>query len=265
MKDSLFDALTQDKATNAIVDRRSFVKFGAAGLGVLAGASSAMACLPCLSRRTAGPVVVEGPPLMPLPLPPAEIPLARLTFEVSSGVNPQYMLRLLQDYIAQTLSPDWAGQVVQAQAVQQVPRTFHQNYWSDYRFNGQIPPTRTRYGYYTGVNELARADAQASIRAYQDLNYFEMRRVINASEVNTFGLPMVPYNYRRPPVPADMEAFYRVSRNYYGIANPQAYTLVYVRQFSNGRNAYNGYLISRWPDPVRSPFKDLLIDNLAIA
>ena len=103
MKDSLINALwaSSPAPSPATVGRRTFVKFGAAGLGVLAGAASAPACF--LFRHWRYPTVQEGPPLVQLP--PPEVPLARLTFEVSSGVNPHYMLRLLQDYIAQTLSP----------------------------------------------------------------------------------------------------------------------------------------------------------------
>ena len=257
MKDNLIEALSLAKTPESTVDRRSFVKLAAAGLGLLAGTSPALATI---FRRTFVPIVEQGPPLIQLP--PPEVPLARLTFEVSAGVSPHHMLRMLQDYIAQTLTPDWAGQIVQAQALQPVPGTFHQNYWSDYRFQGQIPPTRTRYGYYTGVNDYLRSDGQAAIRPYQDLNYFEMRRVINASEMTQFGAPLTPYSDRRPPSQADMQAFYRVCREYYGIQNPDAFALMYVRQLTNGRNVYNSYLISRGPDPMRSPFKDLLVDNM---
>ena len=260
MKDSLFDALSPARQADdvfPVVNRRNFVKFGAAGLGVLGAASSALATFPW---RHSAPPVQQGPPLVPLP--PPEVPLARLTFEVSAGVNPHQMLQLLQQYIAQTLTPNYAGQVVQAEAFQRVPTDFHQNYWSDFRFNGQIPPTRTRFGYYTGVNEFARSDSQISIRTYQDLNYFEMRRVINTTELNQFGMVLQPYSYRRPPTQADLESFYRVCRTYYGIGNPEAYSLLYVRPLTNGRNAFNSYLISRGPEPMRSPYKDLLIDNV---
>jgi hypothetical protein len=260
MKDSLFDALPrptpQDDAANPVVDRRSFVKFGAATFGVLAGASSA----PAFFWRRA-PIVPQGPPLIQLPPP---LPPGPLAFEASCGVNPDYMVRLLQEYLALTVSPDFARQIVQAQPIQPIQGDFHQYYWSDFRFFGQIPPTRTRYGFYIGVNEMIRCDAQISIRPYQDLNYFEMRRVINITELSTFGSPLIPYNYRRPPVQADMDAFYRVCRSYYGIGNPEAYALSYVRQFTNGRYVFNGYLIARGPDPMRSPFKDLLIDNVPV-
>lgn len=258
MKESLLDALSpvRQTAEDAYeMSRRGFVKAGAAGLGVLAAASQASAC----RWRHCATLVEQGPPLVQLP---PEVPVARLTFEVSSGVNPQFMLQMLQDYIARSLTPDFAGQVWQAQAIQRVPTTFHQNYWSDFGFQGQIPPTRTRYGYYTGVNELARSDSRVAIRLQQDLNYFEMRRLINQSEVNAFGMPLLPYGDRRPPTPADMENFYRVSRQFYGIPNPQAYSLMYTRQLTNGRNAFNSYLIARGPEPMRSPFKDLLIDNV---
>src|ERR1700677_4519796 len=86
MKESLFDALTPVRQTpedsSLEVNRRGFVKLGAAGLGVLAAASPALATFP---RRVCTPVV-EGPPLMQIP---AEVPVARLTFEVRAGGNPE--------------------------------------------------------------------------------------------------------------------------------------------------------------------------------
>src|SRR5262249_5008535 len=157
---------------DSLVDRRSFVKLGTSVVGLLAGGASAQAVFP---RR--GPLAPQGAPLLPPP-PPSGIPLARLAFCVRSGGNPHHLPPPLQEYIAATLTPNYAGQIVQAQAFQPIPANFHQTYWSDFRFQGQIPPTRTRYGYYTGVNELARSDAQVAIRTNQDFNYFEMRRVI---------------------------------------------------------------------------------------
>jgi len=134
MKETLFDVLSSAEKVN----RRSFVKFGAAGLGALASASTALA----FPRRTYLP---------PTPPPPAEAPLATLTFEVafrrSSAHHAAYVAGLHRsDPVAR-----FRGQVVQAQLVQRNPAAFHQQYWSDYGIQGQIAPTRTRYGYYMGV------------------------------------------------------------------------------------------------------------------
>lgn len=263
MKEILFDALTrqtpQDEG-NAIVDRRTMLKFGATTLGVLAGASSALGFFPRLMNR--GQVVPEGPPLQPLPPPLADIPpLTRLTFEGGAGVGPNHMLRMVQDYVAITLSPDYARQIVQIQVQPAAPTVFHHSCWSDYRFFAPFPPTRTRFGYFVAINQFVLADGRLPIREYQDMNYFEMRRVINPSEMATFGMPLVPFGFRRSPTMADMDGFYRVSRQCYGIPNPEAYTMICVRQFTNGRQLFNSYLIARGPE-LRSPFKDLLIDNV---
>lgn len=249
MKSTVFDVLSPSPAQ--ALDRRAFVKFGAAGLGALASASSLLA----FPRRTYLP---------PTPPPPAEVPLATLTFEVASGVHPHIMLAMLQDYVARTLTPDFAGQVVQAQFVQRTPAAFHQQYWSDYTFRGQIPPTRSPYGYWTGVDGFARSDSLEAIRIYKDMNYFEMRRVLNPSEIQQFGMVLHPCSYRLPPTPADFQNYVRVAQRYYGIPNPEAFTLLYTRRFNDGQNAHMGYLIARGPDPIRSPYKDVLIDNLPL-
>ncbi len=237
------------------VGRRRFVKLGLAGLGVLASASAALAQY--------GQPYAPQPLPPPMPLPPG-IPPAALTFEVASGVHPHAMLRLVREYLCLTLSPAYANQIVEARVVQRSPRTFHEQFWSNFALVGQIAPTRSRYGYWVSVCDLARADGRLGIRLHKDWNYFEMRRAITASEVQQFGVVVYPCGHRTLPCPADFPNFVRVCRTLYGLENPNHFELLYTRPFSDGRRSFTGYFVARRPDPLHTPFKDLLLDNVPV-
>src|SRR5258708_2827921 len=99
-------AMSEQMFTFGRFSRRSFVKIGAMGLGVLAGVSTAWAQFPGQ----------PGPYPEPQSL-PAPLPTPSLAFEVESGIHPHMMVRLARDYLARTVSPDQAGQIVDAQVV----------------------------------------------------------------------------------------------------------------------------------------------------
>ena len=288
MKKILLPSLTEEAPPNTELaltfnrgdrfDRRSLLKLGAIGLGVLASAGTALAQFnqPYFSQPL--------PP--PLPLPPGQS--AGLAFEVGSGVHPHAMVRLVREYIALTLAPDSASQIVEARIVQRTPTAFHEQFWSNFSLYNPIPPTRSRYGHYVGIDDLARADSRPALRVHKDWNFFEMRRVITACEISQFGVVLYPCGHRAQPTPADFQSYARVCRTLYGIEHPQRFQLLYTRPFSDGRRSFTGYLVARVPepmrspygprgpdpmqtpygapvpDPMRTPFKDLLLDNVPV-
>jgi hypothetical protein len=242
-------------SSDPLLSRRGFVKCGLAGMGLLAAASTAPATF--FRRSTFLPAQDPGPNLAST-LPP-QGPLA---FEYGSGVNPHHVIRALQDYFTLTLSPEYAAQLVQVQAIPRNVANFHEQFRSDYVLPNQFPPTRTRYGFYVNLDEVVRADSQVNIRVFQDLNFFEIRRLIHPGELYNFGQVLSPAGLRQPPNPLDRDAFYRVCTRLYGIPNPEMLTVLYTRLFTNGQHTFMGFLASRGPDPLRSPYKDLLLDNV---
>ena len=180
-----------------------------------------------------------------MPLPPGVPPSAGLAFEVGSGVHHHAMVGLVREYIARTLSPDFANQIIEARVVQRTPTTFHEQFWSNYSLFNPIVPTRSRYGYFVSINDLARADSRPDIRIHKDWNFYEMRRAITGSELSQFGVVLFPCGHRAPPTPADLQCFARVCRTLYGIEHPHHLQVLYTRPFSDGRRSFTGYLAAR--------------------
>lgn len=237
------------------LDRRNFLTCAAAGLGTLATASLAPATF--FRRPTYLPAT--PPVIAPVPVVPVN-----LAFEVGSGVTPVEAVRVLQGYLALTLSPEYAEL---ARIVQPLPRpstTFHNQFLSNYVLPRPLGATQSRYGFFVGINEVVQADGQAVIRPQQDLNFYELRRLLHPAELSQFGVVLSPTGTRNATTPTDLESFYRVARTYYGIPNPETLTVLYTRLFTNGRNSFVGYLASRGPEPMRSPFKDLLLDAVPV-
>jgi hypothetical protein len=243
---------------NRRVNRRGFVQYGLAAAGMLASASLAPAQIFRRNSYLPYEMVPSGPIAPPTP------PAPQMTFEVGSGVHPQLMARVVQDYLAMTLSPEYAAGIGQVQPAPRSPMTFHMQFRSDFAIQNPLQPTRTRFGHYLSIQEVVRADAQPVMRLYQDLNFFELRRLIHPAETNLFGVVLYPNSPRQAPTATDQDAFLRVARRLYGVANAEAYTVLYTRLMTDGRGNFMSVLVAPRNDAMRSPYKDLLIDNVPV-
>ncbi len=74
----------------------------------------------------------------------------------------------------------------------------------------------------------------------KDLNAFEIRRLIYAAEVNTFGCVMNPCSVRRQPDAKVLAVFDRTARGRYN-TDPRGLNVDYYRYFNNGRRPFYGF------------------------
>ena len=159
------------------------------------------------------------------------------------------MVRLVREYLCLTLSPAYANQIVEARVVQRSPRTFHEQFWSNFALVGQIAPTRSRYGYWVSVCDLARADGRRVFAYTRTGTTSKCAGPSPPVKCSQFGVVVYPCGHRTLPCPADFPNFVRVCRTLYGLENPNHFELLYTRPFSDGRRSFTGYFVARGPIP----------------
>jgi hypothetical protein len=114
------------------------------------------------------------------------------------------------------------------------------------------------------LNQFPYYDVQCPCRGINDLNAFEIRRIINVHEINYYGCVLAPAS-KRMPIEYNDRADYHRTASMYGL-NPDRFKVANKRVFTGKGRAHYGYYIldKTQVGPNGKPMGDVLLsqDNI---
>lgn len=141
-------------------------------------------------------------------------------------------------------------------------RNFHYYYSASLIFVGATSPEEVMCGNGFEVNQFPFYDAQCPCGSIADLNAFEIRRIINATEIKYYGCVLTPHGRRMPVEYADHANYRRVASSY--DYNPDRYVPEAKRIFKGNGRAVYGFQIADKADldaGVSKPKRDVLLSS----
>jgi len=146
------------------------------------------------------------------------------------------------------------------------PRSFSDQFASPVRFVLRIEPIVTRYEDCTfEIDELPYYDRMNPCRRTKDLNAAEIARLLEPSERAYYGGIMSPCSERRALTADDRDLYERTAAREYHV-DRAAYTPQYVRNFTNGKNSYLGFGVTRNDGaPSQLPPKNVFLSSFDVS
>lgn len=144
-------------------------------------------------------------------------------------------------------------------------REFHYYYSASVIYVGTLSPVEVICGNGFEVNRFPFYDARCPCESVTDLNAFEIRRVINAVEINHYGCVLAPLGRRTSLEYADLANYRRTAASYN--LDPDLYMPEYKRVFRGKGRAVYGFQIADRSDmesKVAKPRRDFLLSSYDI-